>query len=212
MSTDRKSPPDAVSDYRFCSSRIIDDISVTATSSQATILYYYCDYADQRTLQTDRIFGTLLKQLLPRSQIPKDIEPQLLRAYGDGQRTPGTHEIGDLVCSLIQLHPLAYIILDGLDECEKQPRQDILDFLKRLPTLGKTSVCTFISCRDEDQLLRSLNSYPRIQLTGVALEADIKSFVEGSVRSRIESGQLKIRDPDLEHQISRELVNKAHGM
>ena len=136
----------------------------------------------------------------------------MLRAYRNGERTPGTNEIVDLVWSLIQLRPLAYIVLDGLDECEKQPRQDVLNFLKRLSTLEKTSVRTFVSCRDEDQLLRSLHSYPRIQLTAVALLGDIKSFVEGSVRSRIESGQLTIRDPNLEHQIVRELVNKAHGM
>lgn len=175
-------------------------------------MYYYCDYADQRTLQTDRILGTLLKQLLAEDHIPQNIEPQILRAYGDGQRTPGTHEIEDLVCSLMQLHPLAYVVLDGLDECDKQPRRDILNFLKRLSMLGKATVRNFVSCRDEDQLLRSLHSYPRIQLTAAALEADIKLFVEDSVRSRIESRQLKIRDPGLEHQISRELVNKAHGM
>lgn len=175
-------------------------------------MYYYCDYADQRTLQTDRILGTLLKQLLAEDHIPQDIEPQILRAYADGQRTPGTHEIEDLICSLMQLHPLAYIVLDGLDECEKQPKLDILSLLKRLSMLKKTFVRTLVSCRDEDQVLRSLDSYSRIQLTATALESDIKSFVEGSVRSRVESGQLKIRDPGLEHQIVRELVSKAHGM
>lgn len=175
-------------------------------------MYYYCDYADQRTLQTDRILGTILKQLIPGDQIPEEIEPQILRAYKDCQRHAGIHELADLVYTLIQLRPLAYIVLDGLDECERHPRQDILSFLERLSTLTKASVRTFVSCRDEDQLLRSLQPYPRIQLTAAALESDIQSFVKGSVTFRIESGQLTIRNPDLEHQIVRELVNKSHGM
>ena len=175
-------------------------------------MYYYCDYADQRTLQTDRILGTILKQLLPGDLIPEKIQPQILRVYKDGQRIPGIYELIDLICALLQLRHLAYIVLDGLDECERQPRQDVLSLLKHLSSLPKASVRTFVSCRDEDQLFRSLCSYPRIHLTAAALESDIQSFVEGSVRSRIETGQLTIRNPDLEHLIVQELTHKSHGM
>ena len=149
---------------------------------------------------------------MPGGQIPEEIKPQILRASKDGQQVPETYELMELVCSLMQLRALVYILFDGLDECERQPRQDILNFLKRLSKLPKVSVRTFVSCRDEDQLLRSLQSYPRIQLTAAALGSDIKSFVEGSVRSRIGSGHLTIRNPDLEHQIVRELVKKSQGM
>ena len=175
-------------------------------------MYYYCDYADQRTLKTDRILGTILKQLIGRDQIPKQIEPQILRAYKDDQQIPGVSEVVEIICSLMQLRPSAYIVLDGLDECEKQSRQDILGFLERLSTLGKAFAHTFVTCRDEDQLLRTLQSYHRIQLTATVLGNDIESFVEGSVRSRIKAGLLTVRNPDLEHQIVRELVNKAQGM
>ena len=158
------------------------------------------------------MIGTVLKQLLPEGRFPEEIEPQILQAYGHGQRPPGTHEIGDIVYSLMQLHPVTYIVIDGLDECEKPARQEVLSILKRISFHGSTSVRTFVSCRDEDELLRSLHQHPRIQLTAEALGSDIKSFVEGSVRSRIESGQLKIQNPELEHHIVQELVKKAHGM
>lgn len=117
-----------------------------------------------------------------------------------------------LLCSLMPLCPPTHIVLDGLDECERQPRHDALSFLNRLSMLGNASIHICVSCRDEDQLLRSLNSYPLIQLTATALESDIKSFIQGSVRGRIESGQLTIRNLDLEHQIVQELVKKSHGM
>ena len=185
---------------------------IIATSSNIRVIYYYCDFADQRTLHTDRILATLLKQLLPEGRFPEEIEPQMLKAYGHGQRTPGTHEIGDLVCSLMQLHPNTYIVIDGLDECEKQARQEVLNILKRISALRSTSVRIFVSCRDEDELLRSLHQYPRIQLTAETQEGDIKAFVEGSVRHEMDSGQLKVQNPELEHHIVRELVKKAHGM
>lgn len=154
----------------------------------------------------------MLKQLISEDEIPKELEPQILRNHKDGQRTPEAYELMDMVCSFIQMRPLAYVVIDGLDECEKQPRQNVLSFLERLSALKNTSVRTLVSCRDEDQLFRSLHSYNHIQLTAAVLGNDIKSFVEGSVSSRIESGHLTIRNPDLEHQIVRELVDKAHGM
>ena len=185
---------------------------VTTGPSNVKVVYYYCDFADQRTLQTDRILGTVLKQLLPEDRFPEEFEPQILQAYGHGQRTPGTHEIGDLVCSLMQIHPPAYIVVDGLDECEKQPRKEVLDILNRVSALKNASIRTFVSCRDEDELLRSLHLYSRIQLAAETLGGDIKVFVEGSVRSKIESGQLNIKNPDLEIFIVQELMKKAHGM
>lgn len=153
-----------------------------------------------------------MKQLIPEDQISEEVESQIQRAYKYGQRIPGPYELTELVCSLIQLRSIVYIVLDGLDECEKQSRQDILSFLDRLSMLAKASVRTLVSCRDEDQLLRALNSYPRVQLTAAVLENDIKSFVEGSVTSRIQTGQLTLRNPDLQHHIVRELASKSHGM
>ena len=175
-------------------------------------MYYYCDYADHGSLQTNRILGTLLKQLIPEDEIPAEIEPKILKAYKDGTRSPETSDLMELIFSLMQRLPMVYIVLDGLDECERSVKQNILSFLEHLSTLTGANVHTFVSCRDEDQLLRSLNSYTRIRLTAAALETDIKSFVEGSVRARIVSRQLTIRNLELEHQIVGELVQKSHGM
>ena len=205
-------PDAAIDDCLGFRSRIVDDLLANAIAHQVAIVYYYCDYADHRSLQTHRILGTVLKQLIPENEIPSEMEAKILRAYKDGTWIPETSELVDLVCSLMQMWPVVYIVLDGLDECEKSPRQDILSFLERLGTLANAIVHVFVSCRDEDQLLRSLKAYSRIQLTSAALETDIKSFVEGSVRARIASRQLTIRNPELEDQVVWELVQKSHGM
>ena len=205
-------PDAAIDDCLGFRSRVVDDLLANAIAHQVAIVYYYCDYAELRSLQTHRILGTILKQLIPEDEVSSEMEAKILSVYKAGTRIPEPSELVDLVCSLVQLWPVVYIVLDGLDECEKWPRQDILRFLDRLATLANAVVHIFVSCRDEDQLLRSLKAYSHIQLTSVALETDIKSFVEGSVRARIVSRQLTIRNPELEHQIVRELVQKSHGM
>jgi len=68
------------------------------------------------------------------------------------------------------------------------------------------------TCRDEDQMLRALDEYPQIHMSSRMSFADIKSYVEWAVKSRLQSRDLAISDPDLEADIVTELVNKSQGM
>ena len=85
-------------------------------------------------------------------------------------------------------------------------------FLSQLACLDTTIAKVLISCRAEDKTHRALAEYPSIQLTATAVDGDIKSFVEGSVTSRIEDRSLKVRNTGLVQQIVEELHSKARGM
>lgn len=191
---------------------IVDGLRSKETLRRPQVVYYYCDYADQRTLQTDRIFGTLLKQFFVGGHIPEEIEAQIPLGCVEGGQTLSTNELMDLVVLAVKLSSPTFVILDGLDECEKEPRQQMTGFLNRLSVLGTAVVKTLVLCREEDQLLRSLQGTPCIRITPSALEGDIKSFVTGSVKYRIQHGELRIRNPSLESEMVSELVSKAHGM
>ncbi|KAL8797124.1 MAG: hypothetical protein Q9195_000591 [Heterodermia aff. obscurata] len=193
-------------------STIIDELQVN--SPKVRVIYYYCDYSDKRTLQIDRIVGTLLKQFFIDGLVPEEIEAQIPQDYVEGRQLLGARKLIDLVCFAVKSSSPTFVVLDGLDECEKEIRQQMIDLFCHLSKL-KDAVCKIlILCRDEDQLLnlRTLQGIPRIRITPIALEGDIKSFVTGSVRSRVQSGELRMRNPDLEKEIVTELVNKAHGM
>ena len=193
-------------------STIIDELQVA--SPKVRVIYYYCDYSDQRTLQIDRIVGTLLKQFFLNGLVPEEIEARIPQNYVESRQMLGAGELIDLMCFAVKNGSPTFVVLDGLDECEKEIRQQTIDMFCRLSKLKDASVKTLILCRDEDQLLslRALQDIPRIRITPVALESDIKSFVTGSVRARVQSGELRMRSPDLEKEIVTELVSKAHGM
>ena len=193
-------------------STIIDELQILSPKVQ--VIYYYCDYSDKRTLQTDRIFGTLLKQFFLNGLVPEEIEARIPHNYIEGRQMLGSSELIDLICLAVKSSSPTFMVFDGLDECEKEIRQLTIDMFCHLSRLSDAVVKTLILCRDEDQLLslRALQGIPRIRITPLALEGDIKSFVTGSVRSRIQSGELRMRNPDLENEIVTELVSKAHGM
>ncbi|KAL8818330.1 MAG: hypothetical protein Q9223_003017 [Gallowayella weberi] len=55
-------------------SSIIDALQRDSALSKPSIVYYYCHYADQRTLQAERIVGTVLKQYFTNGRIPEAVK------------------------------------------------------------------------------------------------------------------------------------------
>ncbi|KAL8992330.1 MAG: hypothetical protein Q9169_007181 [Polycauliona sp. 2 TL-2023] len=191
---------------------LVDTIRSDHASHNASMVYCYCDYADMRTLCAETILGTLLKQLLCNGQIPEDLEKKFPPGYGDHERTLSTYDLIDLICMAISKRPFTFVIIDGLDECEKPCRKEMQGLLAQLQGIDSSSIKLFVSCRQEDQLLRSLQGIPTIQMTSAVLEDDIRLFVAASVSSRIAAGELRVRDANLKKYVTDELVNKAHGM
>ena len=193
-------------------STIVDELQSSETGPDCRVIYYYCDYANPLTLQPDRIFGTLLRQSIVNDEIPEAIEKRMPLGLIERGQSLELHGLVDLLCLAFQHGRLHYIVLDGLDECGKEARAQIVSVLGRFSGLGSALLKTLILCREEDQLLRTLNLVPQIRITPETSKGDIESFVVESVKSKIQSGQLRIRNPTLKLEIVSELVSKAHGM
>ena len=193
-------------------SSIVDALMASTVSPKPIIAYYYCDYANQKTLQAVTILGTMLKQFFFNGHIPEELEKKFPRGYGKDAHTLDVGDLSDLLCVAIRRISLAFIVIDGLDECEKASRKVVLDLLHRLQEIENSTVKSFISCRQEDQILRSFEGVPMVQMTASSLKDDIQLYVADSVSSRVQSGELRVRDPGLAQDVTDELVNKAQGM
>ena len=145
-------------------------------------------------------------------QIPEHIETQLFQIYAGGTRSPAEDALSAVFCSVVALHTDFYIVLDGLDECEKPVWQAMLKILRNIREIRQSSSKIFITCVDEGSVSHHLANFANIQLSQPATIEDIKVFVTSSVRWRVEDGELKIRNPKLEHEIVSELISKANGM
>ena len=184
----------------------------TPTIPASGIIYYYCDYADQRSLQLDYILGSLLKQLYLNRQIPEIVESQLLQVFAAGSQSSPETALVNIFCSSVAILSDLYIIFDGLDECDKAVWRTMLKVFKQLAAVRPTNVKVFMTCVEEGSVAHSLNGFTQIQLSPSVTFADIKAFVESSVRLKIEDGELKIRNRSLEQDIISELVSKANGL
>ena len=196
-------------------SNLVDNLMGSAPAPPvpaSDIVYYYCDYADHRTLQLDRILGSLLKQLFLNHQIPEHIESQLLQIYGGGTRSPAEKELSDILCSSIALRSDVCLVFDGIDECEKKIQQEMLKIFRRLASIKQCNFKIVLTCVEEGPVAHHLYDASCVQISPKATAEDITAFITSSVRSRIENGDLRIRNSELEQEIVSELVLRACGM
>lgn len=135
------------------------------------------------------------------------IETLKSNAHGLGEQKL-TNLIRDAIQSCAGLH----IIIDGLDECERNVQQAVTNTLCQLLKIGHPIVKTLITCRDEGHLLTELGTFGRLHISSHASAADIQSYISHAIASSLSSGRLTIRNRALKEEIVSKLVEKAQGM
>ncbi|KAL8784999.1 MAG: hypothetical protein Q9195_008810 [Heterodermia aff. obscurata] len=166
-----------------------------------------------RSLNADAVLGTITYQLLDQLRpFPENLERKLISINNSESGTLNIDDLSSVVFSASDYLPNLFVVIDGLDECNKDVLQQILDVIKRLATRQSPVIKLFISSRDDIRIVESLKQYPVLQVSAVNLSNDMEIYVKGAVRDRIESGDLIVRSPELEAAIIAELTTKAHGM
>ena len=193
-------------------SSIVDTLVVSST-----IIYYYCDYSDKRTLDPANLFGTLARQVLVKMEgIPEDLAIAIENAAQDENRLTDTScALGLLRRSIEQCEDPINIAIDGIDEMTEQSQKTICSGLKELMNGDLSPIRLFLTGREN--LSRSLDIPSTLPFTSISISSsmitsDIRKFVEASTRRKIVEGTLVLQDPGLEELIVSELVSGAKGM
>ena len=153
-----------------------------------TVLYFFCDYREERKSSTTGVLKSLLGQLL----LAYSTEGSVLDAFALASRGSSSAEASSIV-ELLQLLQLSthlisrpwYIVIDGIDECERGDRQwGIIQPLSKLAMMSD-SVKVLILSRPCDIMVKGiLSKHPSITLSAAHTSRDIWLYV-GSHMERI---------------------------
>ena len=182
--------------------------------------YFFCDFSDEaNTTSLRSVVGSILAQLLYSApDVPE--RATLCRKLLERKRSglPLSGSKGDLtlmVTMACRLYNELVIVVDGLDECSIQTREDIiLCFTDNDVLTGpKKGARVYFSSRDEIDIRGHFN---RIQETGYAfyaislsdpvegkhLQNDIKAFISARLRKTVDSHCLdEKKKVDLEERV-----------
>lgn len=123
----------------------------------------------------------------------------------------------ETLSEIISDRPLTYIIIDALDECEKETRQDLALALALARMLEHCTslVKIFVSSRDDQDIKVSMDRYPEIKIQARDNKDDIRLYVENTVDRLILDRKLLPTDTvsdDLRLLIKERLRDGAQGM
>ena len=122
----------------------------------------------------------------------------------------------DSFVSLAQTFQETILIIDALDECPKDDRHRILEFISKvISDLPRAKI--FVTSRREADIVRAFEEggTPTIEIQAKNTEADISLYVNSEV-SRLRRGvhgkKLFLRDETLEADIIDTLTQESNGM
>jgi hypothetical protein len=177
--------------------------------------YFYCDYAQPKSLLASTIFASFIRQLFLclerlKKPCPSKIQEQLVQAYKDGQEKLSEGILEDILVDLTASFVEAFIFIDGLDECEQSDIKEILKFTRRLCTSLRLSKI-FIASRKEVDVQSSIPSCIEVEVTGTKHIEDIARYIEQTVNDQNAEKGL-VSDPGLVKDIKDKLICGAENM
>ena len=193
---------------------MIDSLSQEIDRPDTAVAYFYCEYADQETLDCSVILGTLIQQLLRgRPIIEEVIATKIRKAYDDGLRKASPTDLVECLEQVIlDSYHRVYIVLDGVDEASTDAQENLFRNLAKLSASCRSLLRLYISTREITLIPHHFPSYLGFDVTESHGSEDIELYIKSSVQERLHSLPVIVRYPYLEQSAVRELTAKAKGL
>ena len=186
-------------------------------SQDIGVTFLYCNYKESREAVT--YIRLAIKQLCRRmTRVPMELQT-MYDAHFRSASEPNLDELRNVFIAISSHFKYVFLILDALDECNKDQRQDLLGFLTTVGTSKKastlsSSVKLFVTSRREEDIRRAFTggSFPIIEIQANRVNKDIEQYVTAELQTRLQDGRLKVNDGTLIQKIQRALIGRADGM
>jgi hypothetical protein len=203
---------------------VVEDALCAFREEQAPApVYFYCSRNPAEPGRSDpaRIVASIARQLAK----PPDagILAPAIRLYKEHEASGfATQEFtlseGEkFVLQLLEHYKGATVILvlDALDECNPDTREDLLATLEHLLEESPCLLKIFVSSRDDQDIKWILKNYRTLELSSDRNSADIRAFIDSELTRRIDRGKLlrsSARKEELRQKMVRVLTSDAGGM
>ena len=121
----------------------------------------------------------------------------------------------DTLIDIVNDRSLTYLVVDALDECDKDSRADLVNSFSRLLRKSSGLVKIFVSSRNDQDLVMHMDAYPDIVIEARDNQDDILHYVGSSVDRLIHEKKLlatEIVSDSLREEVKQTLTEGAQGM
>ena len=129
---------------------------------------------------------------------------------------PKYDELRTVFLATIQQFGVIFFVVDALDECPMNARQDLCNFFLSITSTitSQGVVKLFIMSRKEPDIEQAFRqkSIPIIEVEAAKVDSDIEVYVKAQIELRLQNRSLRLRNVALKDKILLALTAKAGGM
>jgi len=188
---------------------IVDDLSLTTERKRPLVAYFFCRHDVPESLQARTIIGSLVRQLL---RTATDLSV-LAKSCGSTHTSGDTKEVLKLLFQGFSSNTKVYFVLDGLDECENEEREMLVQAIRKIQEKLKVLVCTSFREEPNNGLQSITNQLLATRVVSIPDDnPDIEAFIEADLERCLRQEHLIIGDPALILDIQDALSKGSQGM
>jgi hypothetical protein len=188
------------------SSTVIKEITM-ACPQRSAVAYFYFDFRNERQ-RMDIMLRSIIWQLSRQSPSPYSALHQLYEKLNNGTTLPQHADLAGVLKSLFSEMDQTYIILDGLDECNKTDWKHLIEFIHSLCHPAKNAPHLLFTSQPLEEFQIAFKDVAFIELGSVISNNDISSFV-GSEVPKVGNWA---SDDKCVKDIAEQIVQKSNGM
>jgi hypothetical protein len=160
---------------------VVDHLETQFINQDIGLAYVYLDYKDHLRQSPLNIATSLLRQLALRvNRAIPEVTSMYWSFYARG-RQPDMATILNVLKSVTTMFTSVFVLIDALDECEKESRQVLLDILNEF---AACKINLLVTSRPHLREVRhAFKDAPKIEI--VADLNDVKRFMEKKVEQQI---------------------------
>ncbi|KAF2234280.1 hypothetical protein EV356DRAFT_485663, partial [Viridothelium virens] len=187
---------------------VVDDLQQRfREDEEAAIAFLYCDYRERETQTLQNMLSSLWRHFVQKRLLNNAECETLEKNFLKRNQRPQAAELLKLLYAEMQKYSKVYVILDALDECEKDHGTRLLKELRAFQPLVRILITSRFPV-GEDSALFDTTEQLRIR----ASTADLTEYVDKRIESEAKLSNSVRKDPSLGQIIADTIAEKAQGM
>jgi hypothetical protein len=185
---------------------VIEEI-VKACPEQSAVAYFYFDFRNERQ-RMDTMLCSIIWQLSERLPSPYSSLHRLYKTLGNGTIQPQRIHLQGVLKDLLSELDQTYIVIDGLDECNKTDWKPLIQFIHSHCHPAKNAPHLLITSQPLEEFKTAFKDVTFIELGSEVSTGDIRSFVGSKVH---DIGNWASDDKSAK-EVTEQIVQKSNGM
>ncbi|KAK8034079.1 hypothetical protein PG993_009074 [Apiospora rasikravindrae] len=145
------------------------------------VAYFYCDRNRADHQDPGQILASFVRQLSFREEtqgIVGFVHDEYRKHQAKGFAADMTfHERTELLGLLTSFYPKVFLVIDGLDECDRTTRRSFMDTLESVRISSTSTVKIFVASRDDGDIKTRYEATSNLLISASDNQEDIERFV-----------------------------------